>query len=133
MTMVTATVSGFDRVMAKLQTVLASDLQRATEQAVFTEAQFVVTESIPITPVDTGNLRNSFVVDAPRTEGNMTTVTIRNVSDYALYVHEIPKNYRLGDYKYLTRALERRSAGMSERMHTMIANNLDVIEKGGNQ
>ena len=133
MTMVTATVSGFDAVMAKLKNALGSDLQRAAEQAVYTEAQFVVTEAIPITPVDTGNLRNSFVVDAPRTDGNMTTVTIRNVSEYAVHVHEIPKNYKLGDYKYLTRALERRSAGMSERMHQTIANNIDVIEKGGNQ
>lgn len=53
MTMVTATVSGFDAVMAKLKNALGSDLQRAAEQAVYTEAQFVVTEAIPITPVDT--------------------------------------------------------------------------------
>ena len=133
MSTVTASVDGISQIRIAVKKLGGAVLQQAINRALYSEAHFVVSEAIPITPVDTGNLRNSFTVDAPVSDGDQTTVTIRNVSEYALYVHESPKKYKVGDYKYLTRALERRSVGMVDRLHAAIGAHLDAeIAKGGN-
>jgi hypothetical protein len=58
-------------------------------------------------PLDTGALRASAKVESTTT-GHLVESTIRfgdATAYYAIYVHEINKNYRVGGWKYLERAV----------------------------
>lgn len=59
--------------------------------ALYQEAQVILKETLPITPIQYGNLRTSGHVDPPATTGATTTVVIGfggAAAPYALYVHE---------------------------------------------
>ncbi len=61
------------------------------EKAIYEEANVIFNESQKIVPVDTGALRGSGVVHAPRHENHRTFVRVTYggpAAHYALYVHE---------------------------------------------
>lgn len=61
------------------------------EKAIYEEANVIFNESQKIVPVDTGALRASGFVHAPRHENNRTFVRVTYggpAAHYALYVHE---------------------------------------------
>jgi hypothetical protein len=60
-----------------------------------------------MTPHDTGNLKGSADTSHVRkNEKGTLTVDVYYTADYALHVHEIDKNYRVGQWKYLETALK---------------------------
>jgi hypothetical protein len=62
--------------------------------------------SVPLTPLKTSNLRNSCFteVEASPVLGNITGI-IGYTAAYAPFVHEINKNYTVGQWKFLETAL----------------------------
>jgi len=58
------------------------------EKILWEEGQRIMNESVQICPVDTGRLRSSRYVRAPKTHGNETTVEMGYDTDYAIFVHE---------------------------------------------
>jgi hypothetical protein len=72
--------------------------------------------SVQKTPVNTGHLRRSYVVDRPDISGNTITVLVGFSAQYALWVHEINKNYSKGDWKFLERAVDEASSGWEKRL-----------------
>lgn len=82
------------------------DLKAALDAA----AQVVIDKAVEYCPKDTGALRESIRrVPGPGVGSDYThevMVTAGNATAYyAVYVHEINKNYRVGGWKYLERAV----------------------------
>lgn len=117
--------TGLDKILTNLNNqiqLIEGDVRSGVLEAVIN----VLGESLPETPIDTGNLRNSAYIDDAR-GGNLAigdkngTVIIKNLnlrtdyatvgyrSNYALAVHEINKNYRAPgtSWKFLEKALKR--------------------------
>jgi hypothetical protein len=70
-------------------------------------AQDTLGKAIPLTPIDTGNLRGSSGVSPFRgLSGHKNYVVIYYSASYAPFVHEISKNYRVGGWKFLETALK---------------------------
>jgi hypothetical protein len=75
--------------------VLKRDLRRlreATTAALYDEANKIITASIPITPMDTGDLRDSAFVAVPQHDMNGASIELGyggTASPYALIVHEM--------------------------------------------
>lgn len=61
-------------------------------------------DSVKLTPVDTGNLRNSAFTEVEE-EGGQISGVIGYTADYAAEVHETDKNYKRGQWKFLETAL----------------------------
>lgn len=80
-------------------------LGAVVDQALFAEATVVLNESKKIVPYRTRALQSSGTVERPVTQGTQHSVEISyggSSASYALYVHEIPKNYNHGrQWKYL--------------------------------
>jgi predicted metal-dependent phosphoesterase TrpH len=81
--------------------------QRSLSQAGISSALlFIESRAIAKTPVDTGNLRNSFYRKNLITDKNKPAGEIGNLAEYAIYVHEMVDNYhRVGEAKYLQNAI----------------------------
>lgn len=123
-----------DRVLGNLNREISSIANR-TQAGLTAAALFVRGEAQKITPVDTGNLRSSAYTVSPggivqgedsiaqqelldrvvrslertvnrivNTRGEMYS-EIGFTASYAIFVHEIEKNYTVGDWKFLERAL----------------------------
>lgn len=102
-------------------------IQGKTLQGLTMAAMHVKGEALPLTPKDTGNLRNSSyviwdnhgvkgdskdkagddVIQAIKEDQDVKKVAIGFGASYAIYVHEINKNYVVGSWKYLTKAIQR--------------------------
>jgi hypothetical protein len=85
------TLRGLDRLLAQYQRGMRAAPHLA--QAVFAEATVVLNESKKLVPVDTGALRASGMVEAPKISAAETSVTVSYggaAAGYALYVHEDP-------------------------------------------
>jgi hypothetical protein len=89
---------------------------KAFAAALWQNAQELQRWSVQRTPKKTGFLRQSYVVDKPDISGNKVTVLVGYSARYALWVHEISKNYSKGDWKFLERAIDEASSGWEERL-----------------
>lgn len=58
-----------------------------------------------LTPIDTGDLRTNVQTWVKNTT-NGPVATIHYSQEYALFVHEIDKNYTVGQWKFLEQALK---------------------------
>lgn len=80
-------------------------LDSIVEKSMFAEATVVLNESKKIVPYRTRALQTSGQVERPKTSGGRYSIEITYggaAAPYAVYVHEIPKNYNHGrQWKFL--------------------------------
>lgn len=96
--------------------------------AMWQTAQDIHRVAAPRTPVDTGHLRRSYVVDKPRIKGGEITVLIGYSAHYALWVHERTEmSFRVGGAKFLSSAVDEAAKTFAQK----VAKRADrLIEKG---
>jgi hypothetical protein len=88
-------------------------IERRTAGGMKAAADHVLAETIPRTPVDSGNLRNSGDTAAFETsQGPVAEIFF--TADYAVFVHEINKNYTVGGWKYLETTLKEEARNVLE-------------------
>lgn len=96
-------VSGIEGVVKALEErvkVAERKIQKATQESVL----LIRRDAVVNAPVDTGNLRGSAYSSVKR-EGRNTVGEVGFNAKYAVYVHEIDANYRVGGWKYLERSV----------------------------
>jgi hypothetical protein len=106
---------------------IANRIPEAAGRALHEEGQTIITraKSDPSFPVDTGALRASGTVDAPKTRGRRVEVDIGfggPAAPYALYVHEGTKNMQAR--KYLEKHVLEAQRGWAERLARRLQNAL---------
>lgn len=127
-----------------------SDIQGATLKGLTQAVLLARKESRPMTPKLTGNLRGHTYVAWEGNDGtikkigskdsvvgddvgefikeggkNRINVVLGNSAAYAIYVHEINKNYVVGGWKYLTKAI----LNVKDKMLQLIIKNAKDIKK----
>lgn len=84
---------------------LDSSIRRRVESAVWMESERLMTESKLVTPVETGALRASGIVEPPEWRGDTVTVRLGfggPAASYAYIVHEdLMAHHPVGHAKYL--------------------------------
>jgi hypothetical protein len=80
------------------------NIEGRTKAGLWQAALLVRHQSQELTPVDTGNLKGSAFTDSYDTPKGPGAV-IGYTATYAVYVHEIDNNYRVGQWKFLEMAL----------------------------
>ena len=97
-------LKGLDQVVARLRS-LASRMQPAIGRALYAEGQIERQESMRRTPVDTGALRASHVLEGPMYSGRDIWVRIGvggPAAPYAVVVHEnMDAFHKVGQAKFL--------------------------------
>lgn len=85
--------------------------------ALMKEGYALLAEGMEITPVSPGGgtLRRSWYC-APPIDPKSPVVEVGVGTSYALFVHEIPANHRVGQWKYIETPLDRRRSGYVERI-----------------
>ena len=86
---ITFTISGIDALASRLAT-LGNRAAEWMAQALYLEAEAVMTASKRMVPVDTGALRASGYVKEPEIAGSQVKVTMGyggSASQYAIFVH----------------------------------------------
>ena len=98
---------------------------RDLADALYVEAELIMTDSkANYVPVDTGQLRNSGTVLRPEITSNQVSVTLGYggaSAPYAAKIHEAPPRWGQGKNKYLSKPLNKASAGMTQRLSDAIA------------
>ena len=96
-------VKGLDKVLRNVNKEL-NKISSRCERGVYKGALYIKARALEKTPIDTGNLRGSCYLDPPYPN---PTIEIGYTADYAIYVHEIDKNYKAPgtSWKYLEKAL----------------------------
>jgi hypothetical protein len=95
---------------------------KAVAGIVYREGLELLKEAIPLTPMDTGNLRNTgFVGFATNRDGIEVKVGFGGTAaSYALRVHELPKESNFSEPgtgpKYLERPFDQRKRGLARRV-----------------
>ena len=105
------TFTGTGKVMesiAKLRRIAPEALAAATYMATGT----VISTAMRLTPVDTGWLRQSRYVRFPKMSGDRFSIEAGFAATYAIYVHEIHKDYIVGEWKFLSTALNYHASSM---------------------
>jgi len=105
-------VTGTDEVLANLNKEILG-IQNRTRAGMREAALIVRRRSQELTPVDTGNLKSSHYTEAfdtPRGPG----AEIGCTAAYAPFVHEIDKNYTVGQWKFLETALKEKGKEILE-------------------
>lgn len=99
-------IEGIERVFNRID-LKAEELKKKQEVALLKGGTRVLKTARKYTPVDTGNLINSSGIRSWRNERGHRVVEIYYSATYAVYVHEIQKNYRKpgSSWKFLERAL----------------------------
>jgi hypothetical protein len=114
---------GADAMMANL-TKLQAFSPDEFARAIYQEAQIEATECKRRTPVDTGALRASIVVEDPKREGRKISVAIVAGGpsvDYALKVHEdLEAFHSNGEAKFIERPLRESAPHMASRIAARI-------------
>lgn len=95
---------GVDQVLKDLNKKIAS-AERVSAAGLTVAAQDTLAKAIPLTPIDTGNLRGSSGVNSFKGDNGPYSVIYYGAA-YAPWVHEINKNYRVGGWKFLETALK---------------------------
>ena len=108
--------------------VVKRDVERYRQAAIaalFDEATRIINKSIPVTPLDTGDLRRSAFVSRPKFEGNTVEVELGYggfASQYALIVHEMPESNNFQEPgtgpKYLEKPFDAAKRGQAKRLQT---------------
>ncbi|MEW5725093.1 MAG: HK97 gp10 family phage protein [Thermodesulfobacteriota bacterium] len=99
-------IGGQRSVIRNLRKAIAQ-IEGATAEGLREAALLVKNRAVKITPVDTGNLRNSAYVEMGEV-GPKTVAEIGYTASYAPFVHEINKRYRAPGtgWKFLETALK---------------------------
>ena len=104
-----------------IQGAVISDLANA----MYVEAELIMTDSkVNYVPVDTGQLRNSGTVLPAEIKNNQVSVILGYggaSAPYAAKIHEAPPRWGQGKNKYLSKPLNKASAGMTQRLSDAIA------------
>lgn len=96
-------------------------VERAAAAAIYSEAQWIIADSVPLVPWEEGILKGSYVVLPPRLSGYGWEVTFGYggaASDYAEIQHE-REDYnhpRGGQAKYLLTAVQMHEATLDARL-----------------
>lgn len=80
--------------------------------AVYLVGSTVMTTAMRLVPVDTGWLRSSRYVTRPRIVGSRFHFELGFSASYAVYVHNIFKKYIVGEWKFLSKAIDFHRATM---------------------
>lgn len=91
---------GIEGVLKNLRSEIKK-IEGDTERGCLKAGFFVEAEATRNAPIDTGNLRGGAYTR--RITGG---AEVGFEADYAVWVHEIDKNYTVGGWKYLQRALD---------------------------
>jgi len=118
------TVVGTDKVIRALES-LGTEAAQAMAYALYNEAEGLIGEAKPQTPVDTGVLRASGYVQQPQISGTNVTVECGfggAAQGYAIYVHEnLEARHKAGtNAKYLERPMRKRAGGVLGRVSQRI-------------
>jgi len=94
----------------------AKDINDAVVQAFFMEGNAIMRRSLMLVPWDTGWLAGSNDVSLVK-EGRGIRVLLEYTATYAIYVHEINKNYNNGrTWQYLRRPVMEAQRGFASRV-----------------
>lgn len=103
---------------------MAARSSLAMANAIFVEAEMIMTASHPLVPVDLGVLRASAIVNQPKIKADGAEVTFGYggaASDYALIQHErLDYHHEVGQAKYLEQPFMAATAGMKERIASSV-------------
>jgi hypothetical protein len=100
------TVTGLDRVLTNLNRQVLK-IKKRTAAGMWEAALIVQRRSMELTPVDTGNLKGSaYSILVPRLLAGGPGAEIGYTASYAPFVHEIDRNYKVGQWKFLETALK---------------------------
>lgn len=80
-------IRGVKQVLEKLRRKYAEH-ERAAERGLRKVGLLIQRTAMPLTPIDTGNLRRSFAVRKVQGQGFKAVFTVVNTASYAIYVHE---------------------------------------------
>jgi len=94
--------------IAILREIAPEALAAATYMATST----VISTAMRLTPVDTGWLRSSRYVRMPKMSGNKFSIEAGFSASYAVYVHQINKDYIVGEWKFLSTAVNYHASSM---------------------
>lgn len=98
-------VLGTDAAVNRLRTVRAR-APEAFAGGVYIASADVLTTAMRLTPVDTGWLRASRYLARPVVSGSRFAFNMGFGASYAVFVHEIYKQYIVGEWKFLQKALD---------------------------
>jgi hypothetical protein len=108
-----AEIKGLSKVLRNLNVQMAA-LGIKTKAGLMEAGLFVKSKAVPITPIDTGNLRGSAYVELS-TKGAEPVAIIGYASNYAIYVHEgVEKHFNVGQAKFLETALKENTSKILE-------------------
>jgi hypothetical protein len=125
---VTIEWDGMDRLIRGLASV-GADAAKIAVQSLNAEAQLVFRDSQRQVPYKTGALRASGRIEPATANGSTISVEITyggTATQYAAYVHEIPKNYNHGKKAhYLSDPVEAAAPRMGDRISKRITDTID--------
>lgn len=99
------TIIGVDAVIRKIKASEAR-LRKAATDSLKEAGKDIIAEAQSNTPHDTGNLKGSAFVDPHIQQTSKGLLQeIGYTATYAIFVHEIDKNYRRGGWKFLSNAM----------------------------
>lgn len=109
---------------------LARRSRKAIERGVKEFAEVEMTEMKKNVPVDTGTLKSSGYVDAPKREGNTVSIELGfggAAEDYAIPVHEdMEAFHRVGGPKYVERPLAQSAPHFADRVGASVKDDLGL-------
>lgn len=100
-------MSGLDRVLRNLNREVRG-IQNRGKAGLWMAALMIRRRAQQLTPVKTGNLRASAYTHAYNTPKG-PGAEIGYTANYAVFVHEIDKDYRVGQWKFLETALKEKA------------------------
>jgi hypothetical protein len=119
-------IKGVSTVMKALQKI-EDQVNKETGRGLYTEANFIMTKSKILTPVDTGNLRATGHVEQPKFKKNKTVIEVDMgyggpAAGYAVYVHEDLNAFHAPPTmaKFLEFPFLQAASGMKERLSAHI-------------
>jgi len=100
-------ITGVDQVIRNIKASEAQ-MQKAAYDSLKEAGKDIIAEAQENTPHKTGNLKGSaFVEDQPRKTPEGLVQRIGFGATYAIFVHEIDKNYKRGGWKFLSNAMDK--------------------------
>lgn len=103
---ITVNLEGLDALRRRVAEIGESDQVAAVGRILYAEAYGIINTAIPLTPVDTGFLRQSAHVDFPEVEGERVEVAFGYAAEYAVHVHErMDLHHPVGQPKFLEQPL----------------------------
>jgi len=114
-------ITASSKAMAERLGMIAAKAPRALGGALYREAQGVMAQALPLTPILTGALRRSGHVDEPEITGSGAFVTLGfggDAAPYAVYVHEnlTARHTPPTQAKFLEQPLNDAVDGMADRL-----------------